>query len=148
MAVKYTYNGTDVFICATTQAADLDQTGFEALTWIQINGVGNAGEWSTEDNILSYNTVDEDVSQKQKGIRNAGDPVIEVARDAADTGQDTLRIAANSALYYALKRTLPDGTNQYTRAIIGGPSRPGGANEDFILEQFNVGMVQLVLEDA
>lgn len=144
--------GSKLYICATPQPDDLDQTGFEALTWVQIGGVGSAGEAGTSTNILTYDTWDTEVTQKAKGISNAGDPDIEVARDPEDAGQDILRTAARTNFNYAFKEERNDAPNDlvgsspttyYNRGLVSGPRRPRGRNEDFDLEIYTLGLQQL-----
>lgn len=144
-----TNQGRKTYICTTPQAADLDQTGFEALTFVMISNVGNIGETGTADNILNYDTMDTEVTQKQKGVANAGDPTIEVSRKPTDTGQIAMRDAAATKFEYAFKfehADSPDGilTNTiiYSRGVVGGPTRPNGGVEDFDLEVYTVGLNQ------
>lgn len=135
--------GAVLAICSTAQNSDLDQTGFAALSYIDIGSVGSIGEMGTQTNILTYDTLDTTVIQKAKGMSNAGDPAIEVARDKADTGQDALRTAAASATdAYAFELTLANGDIIYNRGVVSGPTRPFGRNEDFDLEVFQLGLTQ------
>lgn len=142
-----THSGAKVYIVAAAQAsAPVNAAGYAALTWIEIGGVGRMGEIGTKDNILSYNRWSTGVSDKQKGIADAGSPELEVARDVADAGQDAIRAAALTNLAYAFKVEYADkltgaGTNGiiYNWGIVGGPTRPQGRNEDFIVEVFSLG---------
>jgi hypothetical protein len=149
MAGANTNAKSKLFICATAQATDLDAAGFAALTFVEIKGVGSVGETGVNTNILSYDTWDTEVTQKGKGITNAGDPEIEVARNTADAGQDILRTAAATNLNYAFKIERNDkltalGTNTllYNRGLVVGPRRPNGRNEDFDLEIFQLALQQ------
>jgi hypothetical protein len=144
-----TNKGRKVYICETPQPSDLDQTGYEALTWVQVGNVGSVGETGTNTNVVSYDELDTDVTQKGKGMSNAGDPVIECARNPTDDGQIALRAAALTDYRYAFKFTDDDkpaadytDTVHYNRGIVSGPIRPNGRNEDFILERFTLGLVQ------
>ncbi len=139
------------YICATEQDSDLNQTGYEALTWVEIKGIGNVGETGKSTNVLTYPTWDTTVVDKAKGLTDAGSPTFEVARDPNDAGQDILRTAGavGNNHKYAFKEVRADaattngtGTTIYNRGIVGGPTRPNGANEDFDLEVFNLGFVQ------
>lgn len=145
------------FICTTPQPADLDQAGFEALTWVEVKNVGSVGETGISTNILTYDTLGTDVTQKGKGVSNAGDPDIEVARISTDAGQVALRAAAQTNYNYALKierNDAPDATYtnrmEYNRGLVAGPKRPNGRNEDFDLEVFSLGLQQreVVVEPA
>lgn len=143
--------GRKLFICTTPQPNDLDATGFAALSWVQVGGVGNHGETGSTTNILTYDTWDTDVSDKAKGVTNAGDPDVEVAYNANDLGQQALRAAALTRFKYAFKiegndkpNADVDSTNtiRYNRGLVTGPRQPNGAVEDFDLEIFTLGLVQ------
>jgi len=139
-----------IFICATPQNADLSQGQFNILDWVEIKGVGNLGETGKTTNILTYPTWDASVVQKAKGLTDAGSPTLEVARIPTDAGQILLRSAAvvgnnNNYAFKILRSDGPvggTGTIQYNRGLVGGPTRPNGANEDFDLEVFTLGLQQ------
>lgn len=145
-----TMAGGKLFICATPQPTELSQLDYEALAWVQVKGVGNHGETGTSQNILSYNTWDTLFSDKGKGVANAGDPVVEVARIAADPGQALMRTAAaaGNQQYYAFKierNDAPNGgtpTKVYNRGLVTGPVNPNGENEAFDLERYTLGLIQ------
>ncbi|MCX5569600.1 hypothetical protein [Kaistia nematophila] len=144
-----TNKGRKVYFCTTPQPANLDQSQFEALTWIEVGNVGSVGESGVNTNVVSYDELATDMTQKQKGISNAGDPTIECARNPTDAGQVALRAAAVTKFFYAFKfedLDAPDAnhtnTVYYNRGLIAGPTRPNGRNEDFILEVFTLGLVQ------
>jgi len=147
--VANTNKGRKVFICTTPQPADLTKSQYEALTWVEVGNVGSVGESGMNTNVVSYDELATDVTQKQKGISNAGDPTIECARNPSDAGQVALRAAAATKFFYAFKFEDSDApsanhsnTVYYNRGLIAGPTRPNGRNEDFILEVFTLGLVQ------
>lgn len=147
-----TLKGRKIYICATPQPNDLDRAGFEALTYIQIKGVGSIGQTGTNDNIVSYDEMDSDVLPKSKGISNAGDPPIELSRKATDNGQIAFRNAGLTKEAYAFKITDGDATEDFTpttyylRAIVGGPTKPNGRQENFDLETYVLGCIQRELQ--
>lgn len=143
--------GSKLYICTTPQEGDVNEAAFIALTWVQIKGVGSLGETGTTTNILTYDTWDTQVVQKAKGMSNAGDPDIELARIPTDPGQIALRAAAATNLNYAFKVERndepdadPDSTPTmiFHRGLVVGPRRPNGRNEDFDLEVFSLGLNQ------
>lgn len=140
--------GMVISICTTPQPADLDQTGFEALTYVPIGGVGTLGETGTQTNILTYDTLDTTVTQKDKGNENAGDPAVECAHDYNDAGQVALRAAALTGDKYAVKIEHNDGgtgftnTIRYQRGLVLEPTHPNGGSEDFQLDVFTLALVQ------
>jgi len=132
------------------QDTDLaDAAAYAALDWTQVKHVGSIGETGTKDNIVSYDEMDTDVVQKQKGISNAGDPPIEVARVGSDNGQKAMRAAGLTKNSYAFKVVdddMPSGgttpTIYYMRGLVGGPTRPNGRQENFNLEVYTLGLKQ------
>jgi len=150
------HKGAKFFIATVAQSTDLaDAAAYAALTWTQVNGVGEHGETGLDTNILSYDGWDTSVRQKSKGTSDAGDPTVEVARDASDAGQDALRAAAATESYYAFKIELNDSgvtnpTTFFNRGLVTGPKHGHGRNEDFDLEVFTLGLVQaeIVLDAA
>ena len=139
-----------IFVCATPQNNALAQADYDGLDWVEIKGVGNLGETGKTTNMLQYPTWSDSVVQKAKGLTDAGSPTLEVARIANDAGQKVLRNAGavGNNNNYAFKILRADGevngtgTIQYNRGLVAGPTRPNGANEDFDLEVFTLGLQQ------
>lgn len=129
---------------------DLLLADYEALNWVEVAGVGSRGEMGKTTNILTYDTWDSVVVQKAKGMTDAGTVSLELARKPTDPGQLILRAAGavgNNNNYAFLERradgtTKTNGTHIYNRGLVGGPTRPGGRNEDFDLEVFTLGLQQ------
>ena len=135
---------------AVSNSVDLSQADYNALTWVEIQGIGNLGETGKTTNILTYPTWDNTVTQKAKGLTDAGSPTLEVARIPTDPGQILLRAAAavGNNNNYGFKTVRSDGaigatgTVIFNRGLVAGPTRPNGANEDFDLEVFTLGLQQ------
>lgn len=137
------------YVCATVQPTALDAAGYAALTWTEVTGVGAMGETGSKTNILNYDTWGTDVIDKSKGVTNAGDPTLEVARDATDAGQIIMRAAGLTRYTYAFKVEHDDkpsdgysNTVAYHRGLVTGPTRPNGRTEDFDLEVFTLALKQ------
>lgn len=154
LAVALAYANTNsqskLFVCPNPQNSALTKTDFEALDWVEIGSVGSIGETGTSTNILNYDTWNDTVIQKGKGLSDAGSPVIECARVPSDPGQLILQEAATVGLNnnYAFKTERADGTTldngsvMYNRGLVTGPTLPGGRNEDFDLIMFTLGLQQ------
>ena len=151
MANKSTKKGSKVYVCETAQNSDLTASAYAALTWVQVGKVGNIGDFGSDSTINNYNTLDEPVQQKQKGVSNAGDPELEVASVADDDGQVILRtfgdpLNVNNMAIKIERNDAPQGmTNTifYSRGVVSGPLYPGGGSDDFDLEKFKIGLNQL-----
>lgn len=136
------------FSISTTPAPDdLDDhagSGFPSKTYVQVKGIGNYGETGINTNIINYDTLDDTVIQKAKGLTDAGNPPIECRRIPLDPGQIAMRAAGSVTVRnnYAFKTVDQDGTIHYNRGLVTGPTRPGGRNEDFELEVFTCAMNQ------
>lgn len=141
---------TKIYICATAQNTILQQVDYEALAWVEIKSVGQLGETGKKTNVLTYDTWGDSVTQKAKGMTDAGSPELEVARIPTDAGQLILRTAAavGNNNNYAFKMVRPDGigagvgTVRYNRGLVMGPTLPNGRNEDFDLEVYTLGFQQ------
>lgn len=143
--------GRKFFVCAEPQQSDLTEAQFAALTWVRVTGVGNFGETGSTTNILNYDTWDDEVTQKGKGMTNAGDPELETRYSPTDAGQIIMRTAAETNFNYAFKiegNDKPDTdpgstpTIRYNRGIVTGPRQPNGRNEDFQLDMYSLGLNQ------
>ncbi|MGA0564171.1 hypothetical protein ACO2RV_17130 [Ancylobacter sp. VNQ12] len=145
-----TFAGAKLFICSTAQTAlPLDATAFAALTYVQVKKVGQVSDMGTDTNVVSYDTLDTDVTQKGKGVTNGGDWSVQLARLFDDAGQVALRAAALTGHDYAFKLELDDAPSAlysntiiYNCGLVNGPRRPGGGVEDFVLEEFTLAMNQ------
>jgi len=146
-----TMSGGKLYVCATAQNSDLNEAAFEALTWVQVKGVGSHGETGTNTNIVNYDTWDTEFVQKSKGTSNAGDPEVELARIPADAGQVILRTAGdhynkNNYAFKIERNDIPAGgtvpTIIYNRGLVTGPRTQHGRNEDFDLEIYTFALQQ------
>lgn len=144
--MAYSNAGGKFFICATPVPNTLSQQQYETLDWVEVGDVGSLPESGTTDNIISYDTIDQDVTDKSKGIANAGDGSLEVAYKADDPGQVVLRAISKTKFKYATARVLTDApdadtanTVLYNRGVVGGPTTSGGRNEDFVVETYQFG---------
>ena len=143
--------GSKLYICATPQGADLDEAGYEGLTWVEIGNIVTFPDFGVSDNTVTQDYVNTDVSQKRKGFRMASDSELVVGRDYEDAGQDAIRAAAATRQNYALKYEAADSPNsvtttntvRYSRGIIGGPNFPGGGGEDWDNETYTIGLNQV-----
>lgn len=139
-----------IYVCATPQNTILSTGDYNALTWVEVSGVGSRGETGKKTNILNYNTWGDTVIQKAKGLTDAGSPELEVARIPTDPGQIILHTAAavGNNNNYAFKELRADGLNGgtgtifYNRGLVAGPTHPGGRNEDFDIEVFTLAFQQ------
>lgn len=133
-----------IYVSSTPQNSVLAVEDYALLTWVEIGSVGNLGETGKSTNVLSYNTWNDSVIQKGKGLTDAGSPTLEVLRIPTDAGQTILRNAGavGNENNYAFKIAHADGTVHYNRGMVTGPTRPNGGNEDFVLEVYNLALQQ------
>jgi len=147
MAQPFTNSGGVVSICTTPQNNDLGDhvsDGFPSLTYVPIANIGAVGEYGASDNMVSYDTWDRNNVLKAKGMRDAGSPTLEVARDRDNPGQLALYAAAQTRDNYAFRIAYSDGSTDYIRGPVGGPTHPGGRNEDFVLDVYTIGANEVV----
>lgn len=140
--------GRKFFVSTTAAPTVLDKSGYEGLTYKEVGCVVNLGETGSAANVLSQDCWGTDVTQKQVGIINAGDPTLEVGVDYDDEGQELLRDYANDGNYYAFKienvTKAGEATPviEYNRGLVLGPVSSNGGVEDWSNETFTLGLVQ------
>jgi hypothetical protein len=141
--------GGKLSICATPQASDLNQAGYEGLTYIEIGNIVTFPDFGVTTNMPVQDYINTDVSQKQQGFRTASDTEVVVGFDPEDDGQDALRTAAGTRFNYAFKLEASDAPNalntntiRYSRGVVGGPNFAGGGGEDFDNETYMIGLNQ------
>jgi hypothetical protein len=142
-------------ICVTPQADDLTQTEFEALTYVPVANVVSIGETGNNENVVSQDYHGTIVTQKRKGIINAGDPTIELGYTPADLGYQALVTAAGTDFFYAVEMEMNDApdasttnTIKYNRGLVLGPVNSNGGVEDWDNRTFTLGLVQEQIEVA
>src|SRR5690606_11413946 len=87
MMAARTNAGGKFYISDAPAPDELDQAGFEGLTWIEVSRVGSVPESGSSTNILTYDTLDQEVIEKAKGMTDAGGGQLEVALVPDDPGQ-------------------------------------------------------------
>lgn len=134
---------------------DLNQAAFEAVTWVEVGSLGMVGDIGASSNIINYDLLNQDVSQKQKGVTNAGDPTVEVAIDHDDPGQIIMRAGADTKFIYGFKvinddapSASFDGSIRYSRGIIASAVEVGGRVDDFQTETYALGLNQRAIRVA
>lgn len=147
MAQPYTYAGATVGISSAPQNDDMagETPGFDSLTYVPISNIGNIGAYGLDTNMVSYPVLDRNMVLKAKGQTDGGNLTIQVADDATDLGQIAARAAAdpNSQDNYVFKIEFANGVIHYIRGPIGGPNHPGGGNEDFVVNEYTVGVNEI-----
>jgi hypothetical protein len=134
--------GYRVYICETAQEADLDQAGFEALTWVEATNVGTLPDRGQSQDELTYPTLNNGII-KGKGPKNYGSGDFEVSRKGTNLGRDAMVTAANTELNYAIKLVAPDAvsgytaTTEYLRGLLSGPTYPGGGADQASIARFS-----------
>lgn len=133
-----THQGGSLFICATAQSPTLNQTAFEALTYVTVPGVVTAPSFRIEQNTLTQNTLSDDIAQIQGGFRQGQTTDTTLAfEEITNAGIAAMEAAAASANLFALKYELnnslgTNGTTYYALCFVAGGGGPeGGGGEDF-----------------
>lgn len=129
--------GAKVYIGPVYSASVDTVTEFAALSYTQINGVSQIGEFGDAKPVIKFDVIDEGRTRKAKGNSDAGALSLVMALDDTDTGQTNLVTALGSPLAYAFKVELNDklttsGTNtliMFYGKVMSNSYTMGGANE-------------------
>jgi hypothetical protein len=151
-----TGSGRKIYISnAYVPNADLSQSGFEALTYVEITRVGKFANIPMSTNYPTYGLLTADVADKQKGLTTPGDTSLELRPLPTDAGQVLLAAAALTRKSWAFKieeDDAPDAntTNSimYIRAVVGASEQGLGGSDDFRTESYPIGVQQLPVKVA
>jgi len=125
------------------QNDDLDESGFASLEYIDIEGLVNLDNTGVQQNIVSQNTWDTDVTQKGKGFRTGNDPTATIAMPSTfGAGLQAMLAAAETANNYAFRITYADGLVEYNRGLVTDPELTKGDGEAFRNAIFTIGTNQ------
>jgi hypothetical protein len=153
--MPFTQQGKKLFVCATAQPIALSTAAAAALTWVEVFGVGNIGEYGKNPNMVAYNHMATGNIQRSKGLTDLGSPVIECSREqtlTVDPGVAAMVAAGDTNNSYYFKVELndtpssgasPKPTRDFLWGKLGGPTYPNGGVEDFELMRFTLAVNDL-----
>lgn len=134
-----THQGAVFGICTTPQTPTLDLAAFDLLTFVKSSGKGivTPPSFNVSQEILTQNTLDTQIAEKQGGIRSGEDSELTMSfRALTDTFVAAMEAASLSQNIYAISYELnnslgANGTIFYALAIItgGGGVVAGGVND-------------------
>ena len=125
------------------QNSDLTASGFGGLTWAQVPNMGTHGDTGVQQNTASYPTWDQPLVEQQKGQATGISSDREFLDEQSD-GMTAMKAAASvtDQNNYAFKLLAVDGSIEYNRGIVMGPSYPKGSSEDFARVVFTIALNQ------
>jgi len=91
-----THIGKQVFAAAGIPATN-DDTGFEALTWVRVNGFVGGLQLGFTSNNVDIPGLAEGITLGAKGMRTGNDSTASFRNVASDTGQTNVKGYANDA---------------------------------------------------
>lgn len=131
MSDVITTAGATIGVVAS-QPATLDDTGFEALTYVNIGEVTDFGEFGVVYELVTHNPIGTRTTIKRKGTVNNGAVSMVIGRDRSDAGQLLLQAGANGAdvdTVHSFEVTLQNGDVIYfTGQIMSFTDNLGSVN--------------------
>jgi hypothetical protein len=139
--------GTTIGISAAAPAS-FDKTGYAALTYTTIGGVGSIPAFGAS---TAWNTFQplNGAEEQHKGPVSYGQLQVPMAYDKADAGQTLTRTASrpgNNALYSFIV-TFPNGDKFYFQARVSGAPLEVGSATNVIMMNPTLGISTVVVED-
>jgi len=121
--------GSEIAVSAAAPATH-DASGFGALTFTDIDTVGQLGEIGPTDGLVTFTPVNDGITQKAQGNRNYGSQALQMAyTTTTDPGVAILETAHAARASVSVKETLPDGAIRYYQAKCMGVREVRGAAE-------------------
>lgn len=111
--------GSELYVSTSAPATE-DQSGYEALTWIEVLGVASIGEIGASHSMLNHTDLKTGNVQKAHGDKNNGDPAIQYRVIEADAGQLALKSALDSLSELSFKFVRASGLSQYSQGLVSG----------------------------
>ena len=105
-----THIGKQVFAAAGIPATN-DDTGFEALTWVRVNGFVGGFQLGFEANNIDIPDLAEGITLGAKGMRSGNDSTASFRNVASDTGQTNVKGYANDASSAHSVKIISAGVN-------------------------------------
>ncbi len=115
--------GTTIAI-ATGAPATIDQAGFEALTFVAVNGLVSVGEVGDDQETITIPDVTAGRNRTIKGVKTGTTIAIALREVPADAGQAAAKTASDAlGGEHSLRITEPGGTIQYIAGPVTGWKR-------------------------
>lgn len=112
--------GTEIAVSAAAPATH-DATGFGALTYTDIDVVGEFGEIGANDSPVTFVPAGTGDTEKANGPKDYGSEVLTMKYTTTpDAGVAILKAAHSASSKVSVKKTLPDGAIIYYRSICSG----------------------------
>lgn len=145
---------TRLFVAASTTSVST-LVAFEALTWVEIKNVEDAGSFGDKADEISVEFLGDARKRRFKGARDAGSMKIKVGFDAVDAGQVILRAAVSDDFNRPFKVVLNDapaadgtGSEFYFSALVMGAEVELGQSKNVVTQSFDVAISSDVLNVA
>ncbi len=142
-----TATGAKIFIGPAVLPSVDTEAEYSALAWTEVGLVESLGEFGDQSNTVNFASLNDGRNRKAKGIRDAGDLALTVARDPTDPGQDALIAAEATSNKFAFKVVYPDrltptGTDgiDYFRALVMSKRSNVGSADNVIRRAFTLGI--------
>lgn len=144
--------GSVISICTTPQSSELDQTGFEALTYVTAGKVISEPPFGVTENTVPQDYVDQSYTRKFKGFKTPAGGDMTFGIDPDEAGQAEFKTAAGTRFAYAIKierDDSPDGgvamtnTVMYGRVLVMGGLIDGGEGEALDIVSYGIEHVQI-----
>lgn len=134
---------------SSTLPATRDQAGYEALTYTNIEGVVNIGNFGGSANVPTIVPLSTGDVEKRVGSRDYGSPVLQLVYVPDDAGQAALKAAfdgANERLPQAFKVEYPNGDVRYFVGPVSSFENQPGDSDSFLQVAATVAISGKVLE--
>ena len=159
MAIAAT-TGAKIYISAsgavpTANTAATTATQYAALTYVEIIDVESIGEFGDQASVIEFTALGDARVRKRKGVRNAGDCTVVVARNPLENGHKAITAAEATEFTYAFKILLADGADAndtdsvfYFRALVGTANLQGLSSNEIIKRAYNLLIDSPIVEVA
>lgn len=115
---------------AVGEPATNDAAGFKAMTWVQVVGVVNFGEWGDTENDVTEPLLSAGRVIHTNGVSDGGEATIAIQYRDADAGADVIRDNSGGNQLVSIKKTYPEsGDVECATGVFTSPRHREASND-------------------
>lgn len=115
--MSISYIGTCLYIAVGSPATE-DETGYDALTWVEVGKIVSIGELGDESEDIAFDLLKPGRRTHVSGVKDLGEIPVTIEYDREDAGQDIVRTANNTNVTHSFRIDDPDGDEIFFQGLV------------------------------
>ena len=115
--MSITFIGSTLSVYAGTPATE-DQTGYEALTWVEVGNVVSIGGLGDTSEDVTFDLLKTGRRSHVSGVKDVGEVPVTIEYNRSDAGLTILEAANNGNTTHSFRVTDSDGDDYYFQGLV------------------------------